>query len=643
MLDSIRTNAQSWFIKLLFALIIIVFVFWGVSGLNNAPQSAAICTVNGEAITLPQFYRQLEAQMETIRAENPAMGQEESDSVIASLEVPLRDRMILETLLLQECARLGLVVTPQELRRAVGQMPGFQNEKGEFDPERYTAALKNRGMQPGEFEDELRRSFLSVKIRDAITGTVAVSTEEARDVFNYQAEQRVLDAIVFKTEEFLDRAGPAPEDVRAYYDGHPGEFQVPAQVDVNWLNIGPQSLGAGETVTDEEIEALYERENSRFARPERVRARHIVVLAPQDDKQADEAARKTIEDAAAQLRDGRDFAELAAEISQDGSARQGGELGWFAREQMVPEFSDAAFALAPGDLSEPVRTQYGWHLIRVDEHSPADTIPLTEVREELSRELAAEKAAPKVQDTLDNLLIAVINGQSLEDAAARYGLEVAGTGLVDISALGQSLGLKAADAQAIMNAPAGTTLDTAFRAGEAYLLVRVNASEPVKTQPFAEVESAIAERLRQESAGQLAQEAAAAARAAMADPELPAELNSRLTITPPLQRDGFAAGFASGNDQLAAAVFADSSQDWLPEPYAVNDGFALVRVREILPPDDALWQTLATQIVRSLTGIKQEKRFRAFLDDLYQHAQVAVHMQRPYTESRRQAAPIPLD
>ena len=186
MLDSIRANAQSWLVKLLCARIIIVFVFWGVSGLNT-PQSATICTVNGEASTLPQFYRQLDAQLERIRAENPAMTREDLDNVLADLEGMLRDRMIVETLLLQECARLGLVVAPQELRRAVGRMPAFQDDRGAFAPELYMAILKNRGMQPGEFEEDLRRSLLQAKIRAAIVGTVAARPEEARNIFNYQA------------------------------------------------------------------------------------------------------------------------------------------------------------------------------------------------------------------------------------------------------------------------------------------------------------------------------------------------------------------------------------------------------------------------------------------------------------------------
>lgn len=628
MLDIIRSNAQSWGVKIIFALIIVVFVFWGV-GSFRATDPMLLVKVNGTPITAQDFITRLRPQLDALRTRYPNLSQDDMQNILPALREQVLQSMVVDTLLAQQSERTGIVVTPQELRREIERIPIFHNAQGAFDAETYARALKAQNIMPGTFESQVRRDMLIRKFQGMTSAAAFVTPDQAKALFMFQAEQRVLEAIVFNTESYMDKATPEADAVTKYYEAHQAEFQIPAQADVQYVSVTPETLAAAEKVSDADAQAYYQNNQDRYRRPERVRARHILVLADRGtDKATDDAARAKIDDAAQQIKSGKPFADVARAVSQDGSAQDGGELGWFGKGQMVPEFEAAAFNLAPGALSEPVRTQFGWHLVQVDERQPEEVMPFADVAEDIVYTIAIDRVRPKVQELLDNLLIAVINGQSLQEAAAKYNLAVEQTGMQDADSLAQTIGLKPADVQTLMSAPANKTLDTAFSTGEGYVIANPLTSEPAKTQPFDDVRADIEAQLRLEKARQLAQDAAVAARATITAPDVPAALKGQVVDTPPMSRDGLAPGFSEANPLLAEAVFADTSSNWLPTPYAVDAGAALIRVKAIIPPTDETWNMVQTQLIRALTNAKQEKQYLSFLSEVYRTATIEpVNMQ----------------
>ena len=616
MLELIRANAQSWGVKIVFGLIIVVFVFWGV-GSYRASDPSTLLKINGTPIRAQDFIERYRPQFETLRARYPNLTREDLDGLVPELRGQVLQTLILETLLAQEGERTGVVVTPQELRREIERIPAFHNDKNVFDPDRYELVLKSQNLMPGAFEDQVRRDMLVKKFQRFVGSPAFLPVEQARIMFRYQAEQRVLDAIIFKTGEFLAQAAPDAETVSKYYESNPADFQVPALADIQFVPVNAEVLSAPEKADQAEIEEFYAKNQARYSLPERVHARHIIIMADANaDQAADDAAKAQIEDARSRILAGQDFEAVAKAVSQDGSAEAGGDLGWFEKGRMVPEFEAAAFSLKPGELSGPVRTQFGWHLIRVDERAEAGVRPLADVEEDISRTLALDKARPKVQELLDTLLIAVINGQPLKDAAARHNLPAHETGPQDAESLARQLSLSPKDIQTIMATPAGKTLDSSFSTGDGYLLAHVTSSEPAKTKPFAEVRQSIEAQLQEEKARQLAQDAAVAARAGMIGSDVPKELQNRGALTITMNRDGVADGFTAANPLLADAVFAATGRDWLPIPYMVDAGAALVRVKEIVPPGEDVWKMVEDQLVGALAGAKQEKQYIGFLNGL---------------------------
>ena len=615
MLDLIRANAQSWGVKIAFGLIIIVFVFWGVGNFRSSGNTTLV-KVNGTPITAQDVAVRLSSQVEAIRQGNQGLTQEDIQRFLPQLKQEVFRQLLMETLLEQEADRVGVVATPQELKQVIATFPSFHNDKGVFDQAVYERALQNQKQTPGAFEAGIRRELLLTKFQRMTAEPAFVPVQEARNLFLYQSEQRVLDAILFKTSEFMDQSIPGDADISAYYNANTGAFQIPPQADVSYVAVNSEILAAQESVTLEEIEAYYEKNRESYARPERVRARHILVLVDREAPQEKDAeAKAKIDEAAEQIREGKDFAEVAIAISQDGSAGDGGDLGWFTRGRMVPEFEQAVFDLQPGQVSEPVRTDFGWHLVKLEEHADADVTPLTEVEDDIRHTLALDKARPKVQELLDNLLVAVINGQSLTDAAAKDSLTVEDTGLKDAQELAQDLQLKPSDIQMILDSPQGQTLETAFSTGDGYLLVHVNKTNPATTKPFDDVKQEISDQLQINTARDKARDAAETVRASMTE-TLSDELKERLVTVSPMGRDGFVSGFVSGNTALVDAIFKDTSFKWLPAAYLVDDGAALVRVDSIAPPLEDAWKMVEQNILGVLNKSKQEEQFYSFLDAL---------------------------
>lgn len=290
-------------------------------------------------------------------------------------------------------------------------------------------------------------------------------------------------------------------------------------------------------------------------------ARHILILA--DEKApADvlDKAKTKIQEIEKRIQAGEDFAELAKEYSQDGSAALGGDLGWFSAEQMVAPFSSAAAQLKPGEVSGPVQTRFGYHLIKLEEKKPAGTTPLADVSEDIRIRLAQEAAVGKVQDALEQVQLAVIGGKSLKDAGAALKLEPKQTGLVNTADLAQLLNLKPENITTILAATPGTTLETPFMTKEGYLVVNVKESRPQTLRTLDEVRDEITATLRTDKARELALADAQTVRKTFSD-KAPEAIMTRLVKSEAFGREGYIPGLGISPD-LARDAFNTKVNDW---------------------------------------------------------------------------------
>lgn len=619
MLDVIRSNAQSWGVKIAFGIIILVFVFWGVGGLTGGP-STVILTVNGEPITIQEFQRKYEQLEQQVRAQYPDI--DAAGLKAMQLKQQLIQNLVLENILIQEAKRVGATVTPVELRKVVESFPAFQNAEGKFDPEAYLRMLKAQRNTPGIFEAELRNNMLINKLRTDVTAGAFVPEAEVRDLFRYEGERRILEYVLYPVGDFTSKVAVDDAQIKDYYDANQTAFTVPPQADVEYLLIGAEALAASQVIGDDAVADFYQKNAAQFATPEVAHARHILVRVDEKASAEDQAkAKAKIEAVAARLKAGENFAAVAKEVSEDpGSAVQGGDLGWFQHGQMVPEFDKAAFALKTGEVSEPVKTQFGWHLILLEERKEAGQKPLDEVKDQIRLRLAQDEAAGKVQEALEQVQLAVIGGKSLKEAGEPLKLEPKSTGLVDTTALSDMTGIKPENLPALLSAKPGTVLDTPFVTKAGYVVAKVNESKPQSVKPLEDVKDDIKARLQQDKARTLAFEAATAARKGFTA-DLPADLQAKAQKTDPVSRQGRLGALGVSPD-LAKAAFAAKPNEWLPVAYTLDGGAVIARVAEVVTPSDEDWKVAAPQITEAVLNAKREQMFRGFLSLLRNGAKI---------------------
>lgn len=622
MLDSIRQNAQSWGVKIAFALIIIVFVFWGVGSMTDSNRSSVLATVNEKPIMIPEFKRAYEQQYSMLKRQIPGLKQEDLKQLGFAQQV--LQQLVTRSLVLQEADRLGVSVTPQELKKTIASIAVFRNEKDVFDGDLYKRILETQGMTAGQFEAEYRSDLLMQKMQEYVGMPATVTDDEARFAFDYAGETRSIEFTVLSAASFVKDAVVDPQDVAAFYEKNREQFKQPAKVSIDYILITPKTLAKNAEVSEAEITAFYEQNaESYFVQDENVHARHILVLA--DQQASDEqvaAARKKIEDVMARVKKGEDFASLAKKFSEGPSAPNGGDLGTFGRGSMVKPFEEAAFALKAGQVSDIVRTQFGFHIIKVEGKTPRRVKSLAEVHDEIRQRLAEDKAADKVADTLDLVFDELMAGKPISNAATDHNLELRSTDLFPRAKAQEMAGLKEESANILFTTPAETVVDSPLEVDGGYILARVNKSIPESVIPLEQVKPAIEGRLLQQVALQKAGEEAKKIAEDVKAGKLPKNLADTVQTSPLFSRRGFVPGIGQAPD-LVNAVFEQSGKEWAG-PFMSQNGAVFFRLKNVAKPSEEEWTKAADQVKQSLLRSKRQELFRAFMTDLVKNGEVKI-------------------
>lgn len=622
MLDGIRANAQSWGVKLAFGIIIIVFVFWGI-GSYTGPKGY-VATVNDMHITEIEFQKVYGSMEQNLRASYPDLTPELLKGL--QLEQQVLQRLIMKKLLESEAERIGLEISPYELRLAVQDMPYFLNKDGKFDKDEYLRVLKASGLTPAQFESGLREDMLPEKLQKLLTAGAWGSPEEARLRYMYERQKRSVDYILFPLADYISASAPSDAEIQTAYEARAAQYALPARVKLQYVLLDPEKMADPSAISEEALSAAYEMRKAQFADPEKVHARHILIRVGEGAPEAEvKKAEKSAGDIAAKIRGGEDFIEAAKKYGQDPSAAQGGDLGFFTREQMVKPFADAAFSLAAGELSAPVRTQFGFHLIKVEEKQAAKQRTLDEVKDELRAALAVEAATEALQAKTDAVLAAALSNGDMSSAAGRAGLQAAETALESADALAEELGLRPIDMQVVMNTPAGTVVDSSFATQKGMLVIRVAESVPAMTKALEEVRGEIVDELTREKAMQAAMSAARAEGAKGVDTGEP----ERVKRSEFFGRDGNVPDLGFNMD-MARAVFADdgknavSNAKWGTEPWSMNAGAVLVRLAAIEEPSAEDWKTAEPLFLSQLDSGRASVLFQNFVALLYGKADIRI-------------------
>lgn len=424
MLSTIREKTQGLIASAVLGLLAITFALWGVNYYFEGGGNNAVAKVGDTEIS-QQLYRQTLDQQRQRFAQYPGL-----------VDQPFFKQQILEALIdralaLETAQKAGYRIGDAQLGEQIRAIPAFQKD-GKFDPARYRELLARAGLSVPVFEGQERITAQLEQARAGFERTAFVSAAELARVAALAAQRRTIAYLVLKPALYAAKAKPSDQDVKNYYDAHKDRFMQPEQVKVAYLQLSPDNLIRGITVTDAELRKAYADEAARFVAPEERRASHILISVPPNaSAQQQQLALAKAEAIRAQLRAGADFAALARRDSQDpGSASKGGDLGYAARGTYTKPFDQALFALKkPGDISAPIKTEFGYHIIKLTGIKPEVRKSFSQVRAELAqsvRSRKAEDAVSKLTDRLQNL--AYEHPESLKPAADALGLKIEESG-----------------------------------------------------------------------------------------------------------------------------------------------------------------------------------------------------------------------
>jgi len=388
-LSLMRRHAKSWLIKVLIGIIALVFIFYfGYS--FTAKEGLKMAYVNGEVISGMEYRKSYRELLDRVRQQ---YGRQWNDKLIEVFDLKRRalDNLIDQRLISQEAKRLGLRVTEDEVKQAIMAYAAFQ-VNGQFSMRRYQSLLQRNRMEPEDFEAAMAQELLYNKLRQFLSAFVPVTDDELKDYYRFDHEKIKVSFVRFGVEEFKEavRTEVTPEKVNAYFKEHREAYRVPEKIKLAYLEVDPASFEDQVDITDREIRTYYEYEIDKFKEPRQVKARHILFkVGPDAPEEKEKAVRERAEAVLEKAEGEADFSELASEYSEGPSQSKGGDIGYFSKGQMVKPFEEAAFQLEKGEVSDLVRTRFGYHIIKVEDIKPAKTHPLEEVREEIVDTLKA--------------------------------------------------------------------------------------------------------------------------------------------------------------------------------------------------------------------------------------------------------------
>lgn len=425
MFDAVRNNKR--IVQIFLILITIPFGLWGVDWYTRSGGSAGdVAQVGDIKITQQEFQQALREQQDRLRV---AMGAEYSPALLDTPEARqgLIDSLIGQRLLAQQAYDARLFVSDQQLRQFIASVPAFQ-DNGKFSMERYEAVVRNQNLSRTGFEMRMRQELALQQVALPVAGGAFIAQTAADRWAALQRESREIAEYLVKPDQFVGQVKLAADAAQKFYDANRTLFETPEQIRAEYLVLNPDALMDSVTVTDDEVQRWYEGHRDQYKQAEERRASHILISVAKEAKDDQiQAARSKTEGLLKQVKQSpADFARLAKENSQDpGSAANGGDLGFFGRGMMVKPFEDAAFALKENEISDVVRSDFGFHIIKVTGVKAEKVRSLDEAKEEIRSELKQQGASRRfaeVAEQFNNLVYE--QPDSLQPAADKFKLRL---------------------------------------------------------------------------------------------------------------------------------------------------------------------------------------------------------------------------
>ena len=622
MFDLVQRNKR--IIQIVLAIVLLPFAFFGMeSYFQDRGSQRAVVKVGDYEISEQELSNAVRERQDQLR--NMSGGRIDPALLESSeLRMSVLDTLVRQRVLIDPAVRSGMTVNIDQLRGYITQAPVFQ-EDGKFSITRYEQFLKGRNETATQFENRVKQELLLGQLAEAYTGSSIVSRSVAEKLLRISDQQREVSRAVVPAEKFVAAVKLEEDAAKKYYDSHQDEFRNPEQVRIEYVTLSIDALAPQVQVSEADMKKFYESNQRQFGVGETRQASHILIAV---DKSAGDDAKKKARAQAEQIynevkKNPGAFAELAKKQSQDpGSATNGGDLGTFGRGSMVKAFDDAVFSMKAGEVSPPVETEYGYHVIRVTGINPAQMKSFEQARPVIEAELKKQQALQRfaqLADTFNNTLFE--QSDSLKGAAEAIKATPKTSGWISRTGTTEAVLNNPKLIQAIFSEDVRVNKRNteAIEIGPGVVVgARVIEHKPSAMQPFAEIRPAIEKKLVQTRASQLAAQ----------------EGRSQLEQL----RQGKAVDIAWDAPQTVSR--ADNKG--LPEPVlrqvfkadtaklpsytgveAPGGGFVLLRVSRVVESDKTD-RAQAKSLNEGLAQVVGEEQFNAYLASLKAKAKVKI-------------------
>lgn len=505
MLQEIRERAQGWVAWFIVILISVPFALWGISSYIDGGSTLNVASVNGQDISEREFENGFRQFRQRIRDQ---LGSNYRPELIDDglLREEFLQSLIKERLLVQATSSMGLSTADALVRSYIDSIPAF-SAGGQFNNEVYERALRSQGFTPVGFEAQVRQSLVTEQLSRGVSGTEFTTDTELRDLVRLQMQRRNASYVTFPATKYESSVEIADADVQRYYQAEQATFMAPERIKVDYIELNIDNLSTTLKSDEESLLGYYEQHKSEYVTAERRRASHIL-FATGEGGTGDAEALAQAEKALERIRGGEEFATVAKALSQDpGSADAGGDLGYFDRGVMDTAFEDAAFSMSVGEVSEPVKSSFGYHLIKLTAVQEASGKSYDQVRDQIKTAYLkneAEKLFYEYAERLSDLTYE--DPDSLRPAADALGIEVKTSDWIERSgASGLFASSKVTGAAFSDDVLLERRNSEAIELGPEHILVlRVNEHEESSLRPLEEVRTEIIDKLKSKSAAELA-------------------------------------------------------------------------------------------------------------------------------------------
>jgi len=631
MFDFVHEKKRS--VQIVLLLVILPFALWGVSSYRKTSSGAeALATVDGEKITQQDFDDAMKQQQDRMRQ---VMGENYDQAIFdqPGIKHSILNGLVNQRLLVSKARAAGLTVSDDQLAQIIAGIAAFQ-KNGKFDKQQYEAVLARQNMSPLMFESRVRQQLAVNQLTDAYNKNGYASATVADNLIRLNEQQRVVSVAQIAPDSFIRQVKADDAAVKAYYEKNQTEFRMPERARVEYVEFSADALLPQMTASEDEIKQYYEDHKNEFDSQEQRDAAHILISVPTQASDAEkQAARAKAERILQEVRKSpQKFSALAKKYSEDpGSASHGGDLGFFSRGMMVKPFDEAVFSLKPGQISGLVRSEFGFHIIKLLAVKPARTKSLAEVRNSIVQQLKQQKADDKFTELADKFSNTVYEqSDTLKPAAELVKMPIQQSGWLDKGKPGAlpwtDKAMQAVFSDDVLKDKRNSS--AVEIAPNTLLAVRLLEYKPASTRPLNEVAATIRQKLLRQQAEELAVKQGQSVLAQLQQGKK-ADLHwkaaqtvtraSHTGLEPELARLVFRASV----DKLPAYVGAESVQ---------GDGYLLARVESIKPAgaiDDARRARYEQQL-RQMTG---DELLKAYLENARKHA--TIHMTEFTADSKQ--------